>query len=73
MAAELERAGRDRAGFSMRIGVPTGADALEQVAVQANEARRLGLDEFVVGVGIPTNGFEDHLQRWADALGLAGG
>jgi hypothetical protein len=36
-------------------------------------ARRLGIDEFVVGVGIPTRGFDEHLRRWAEALGLDAG
>jgi probable F420-dependent oxidoreductase len=73
MAATLERAGRDRAGFSVRVGVPVGAESPGEVAAKAEQARASGVDEFVVGVGIPAKGFEDHLRRWAEALGLSGG
>jgi probable F420-dependent oxidoreductase len=73
MTAALEREGRDRSGFSMRVGVPAASDAYEEMAEKASVARRLGIDEFVVGVGIPTRGFDEHLRRWAEALGLDAG
>jgi probable F420-dependent oxidoreductase len=73
MSGVLENAGRDRAGFSVRVGVPVGAEAHDDVVAKANKARALGVDEFVVGVGIPTRDFEQHLRRWADALALSGG
>jgi hypothetical protein len=33
----------------------------------------LGIDELVVGAGIPTKGFDEHLARWAEALGVTTG
>jgi probable F420-dependent oxidoreductase len=69
--AEFARQGRDRDdGFSMRIGVPLDADQYEVAAARAETARSLGFDEFVVGAGIPTRGFDEHLRRFAEALGL---
>ena len=71
LSGMLEHAGRDRADFSARVGVPVGREAPEEVVVKADQARALGIDEFVIGVGIPTRDFEQHLRRWADALGLS--
>jgi probable F420-dependent oxidoreductase len=72
MTGVLEHARRDRTDFSVRIGVPVGTEALDEAVAKAAQARALGVDEFVVGVGIPTRDFEQHLRRWADALGLSG-
>jgi probable F420-dependent oxidoreductase len=72
MSGVLDKAGRERSGFSMRVGVPVGPEAFDEVVEKAEQARALGVDEFVVGVGIPTRDFEQHLRRWADALGLSG-
>ena len=71
MDAILVGAGRDRAGFSVRVGVPAGSDGTDAIAAKAAHARRLGVDEFVVGAGIPTRGFEEHLANWAEALDLS--
>jgi probable F420-dependent oxidoreductase len=68
----LEREGRDLAGFSVRVGVPVGAEAFEETATRADTARSLGVDELVVGAAVPTRGFDEHLRRWAEALGLDG-
>ena len=35
------------------------------------QAKALGVDEFVVGAGIPTRDFDSHLRRWADAVASA--
>lgn len=70
MSTALAGAGRDRAGFSVRVGVPVGAEAPGLIAAKAERARALGVDEFVVGAGIPTRDFDKHLAQWADALGL---
>ena len=56
----------------MRVGGPVGPEAFDEVVGKVEQARALGVDEFVVGVGIPTRDFEQHLRRWADALGLSG-
>jgi probable F420-dependent oxidoreductase len=59
------------ASWSLRVGFPVGVEPPGDVAARAAEARRLGVDEFVVGVGIPTRDFATHLRRWADALAPA--
>jgi probable F420-dependent oxidoreductase len=73
LSATLEREGRDRDGFSVRVGVPVGPEDQEAVAAKADAARALGVDEFVVGAGVPTRGFDEHLRRWAEALAVSAG
>lgn len=70
--AEFDRQGRTRDdSFSMRIGVPLGVDQYDLAAERAGTARSLGFDEFVVGAGVPTRGFDQYLKRWAEALQLS--
>jgi probable F420-dependent oxidoreductase len=73
LSATLEREGRERDGFSVRIGVPVGPEDHEALAAKADAARALGIDEFVVGAGVPTRGFDEHLRRWAEALAVTAG
>jgi probable F420-dependent oxidoreductase len=70
MHAALDRAGRDRTGFAIRVGVPVGTESPDEIAAKADRARELGVDELGVGVGIPTTDAARHLHRWADALGV---
>ena len=65
--AALAANSRDRDAFSLRVGLPIGQETPEEVAAKAETARGLGVDEFVLGPGVPTRDFESHLQRWADA------
>jgi len=57
--------------WSLRFGLPIGAESPDQVATMAAQARDLGVDEFVAGPAIPTRDFDGHLRRWADALASA--
>jgi probable F420-dependent oxidoreductase len=58
-------------GWSLRVGLPIGAETPDEVAARAAEAKALGVDEFVVGAGIPSRDFDVHLRRWADAVASA--
>jgi len=65
----LAEEGREQGpGWSMRVGLPVATDAPEEVAAKAAQARVLGVDVFVLGAGIPTRDFDQHLRRWAEAL-----
>jgi probable F420-dependent oxidoreductase len=67
----LEREGRSQGpGWSLRLGLPVGAETPDEVAVRAREAAALGVDELVLGAAIPTRGFDAHLRTWAEALGV---
>lgn len=58
-------------GWSLRVGFPVAAESPDEVVAKALEAKRLGVDEFVLGAIIPTRDFEVHLRRWSDALATA--
>ena len=56
------------ASFSLRLGLPVHHETPDEVATMAAQAAALGVDEFVLGVGIPTRDFDVHLRTWASAL-----
>ena len=56
--------------FDLRVGLPISTQSLDRVAEQVAEARRLGVDEFVLGAAVPTAGFESTLGDLATAAGL---
>lgn len=58
-------------GWSLRVGLPVARETPDEVAARAAEARALGVDEFVLGAGIPSRDFDIHLRNWADALASA--
>jgi len=69
LRAILAEEGREEgAGWSVRVGLPIGDDRPEDVAVKATAAKALGVDVFVLGVAVPTRGFDQTLRRWAEAL-----
>jgi alkanesulfonate monooxygenase SsuD/methylene tetrahydromethanopterin reductase-like flavin-dependent oxidoreductase (luciferase family) len=69
LRAILAEEGREEgAAWSLRVGLPVGAESPDEVAVKCAEAERLGVDELVLGVGIPTRDFDVHLKRWAEAV-----
>ena len=57
--------------WSLRVGLPIGHESPDEVAAMAAQAKALGVDEFVVGAGIPSRDFDQHLRRWADAVATA--
>ena len=61
--------GADR-GFTIRIGLPTGASEPETMVDKIAEARRLGVDELVLAPLVPTRDLEENMRRWAE-VGLA--
>jgi hypothetical protein len=53
------------------VGLPISSETPDEVAARATEAKALGVDEFVVGAGIPSRDFDGHLRRWAEAVAPA--
>jgi probable F420-dependent oxidoreductase len=65
----LAEEGRDQGpGFSVRVGLPIADESPDDVAAKAAEAKSLGVDEFVLGVAVPTRDFDQHLRRWSGAV-----
>lgn len=58
-------------GWSLRVGLPIAHESPDEVAEKAAQAKALGVDEFVVGAGIPSRDFDVHLRRWAEAVAAA--
>ena len=56
--------------FSFKIGLPLGVDEYDKVAERADKARELGIDEFVLAPLVSTRGFEEEIQRYAEAAGV---
>lgn len=57
-------------GFSLRVGLPIAGTPYDEVAAKVEQAARLGVDEFVLGPAVPTNGFDEQLRRWAECAAL---
>lgn len=72
LRAIMAEEGREQGpGWTLRVGLPVGRETPDEVAARAGEAKALGVDEFVLGAGIPGRGFDEHLRRWAEALDVA--
>ena len=72
LRAIMAEEGREQGpGWSLRVGLPIGSETPDEVATKAAEAHALGVDEFVVGAGIPSRDFDMHLRRWAEAVASA--
>ncbi|MPY91979.1 MAG: TIGR03619 family F420-dependent LLM class oxidoreductase [Acidimicrobiia bacterium] len=72
LRAIMAEEGRDQGpGWSLRVGLPIGGESPDEVAEKAAQAKALGVDEFVVGAGIPSRDFDVHLRRWAEAVSTA--
>lgn len=66
----LEANSRSRESFDLRVGLPISSQSPDQVAEQVGEARRLGVDEFVLGGNVPTRDFDKVLAGLAQSAGL---
>ncbi|MCC6437317.1 MAG: TIGR03619 family F420-dependent LLM class oxidoreductase [Acidimicrobiales bacterium] len=72
LRAIMDEEGRAQGpGWSLRVGLPIGSETPDEVAAKAAEAKALGVDEFVVGAGIPSRDFDVHLRNWAEAVASA--
>ncbi len=63
----------DDPDFSVRLGLPLGAEDPDAVAGLVEQARSLGVDELVLAPPIPTRGYDEALATWARVGGLATG
>ncbi len=55
--------------LEVRVGLPI-TETPDAVAAKVEEARRLGVDQFVLGPAVPTKGMEAVLRSWAEVAGL---
>ena len=60
----------DDADFSVRLGLPIGAEDPGAVAGLVERARSLGIDELVLAPPVPTRDHDQAMTAWAEAAGL---
>ncbi|MCP3989920.1 MAG: TIGR03619 family F420-dependent LLM class oxidoreductase [Actinomycetia bacterium] len=60
----------DDEDFSFKLGLPIGSESPDEVAAMADQARQLGVDEFVMAAPITTSGFVEGLTTYGQACGL---
>ena len=56
--------------FSFKVGLPIGTESLDEIAAKADQASKLGVDEFVLGAAVRTSDMEATLRSYAEACGL---
>jgi len=68
----LEAAGRSLGdGFRLKLNFPIGPDVpIDEVTWKVSEARRLGIQEFVLELPIRSRHFEQDMRSWAERLGV---
>lgn len=65
----LEQYGRDEAGFRLKLGIPFKGTP-DQLGAKVEEARRLGVKEFVIAAPISSKRMAGDLELWAQAAGV---
>lgn len=70
---ELERAGRSRDGFLVKLNLPIPPDYdVDTVLKKVAACRRLGVDEFVLEIPVRARSMERDVRHWADLLEVPG-
>lgn len=62
--------GAPNGGLEVRVGLPIGRETPDEVAAKVDLARRLGVDQFILGPPVPTTNTEAVLRQWAEVAGL---
>lgn len=67
--ADHDRSASDE-DFSLKLGLPIGAEPSDQVVAKIDQARSLGVDELVLAPPLSTSAFEAGLATYAEMSGL---
>jgi probable F420-dependent oxidoreductase len=70
---QLRLAGRENdPSFSTRVGIPFDGTP-DQLGAKVEEARKCGIEEFVISVPISSKSLDRDLETWASAAGITAG